>query len=215
MSGPFAQITQGPANTSGKNTNQQALVFDRQNNVVSSVGDAGTEQAHQTSMAVLNAQTALTAITTAQNLLSVTLNKGFLNRLARTLLVSGSIIYTSPGTTTPTISIAVKLGSVTLCTITTAAISSTASTNMPIQFAFQLDVAAIGASGTIEAHGQVSANLSANTAAAAITTFLDTNTAPSSAVDLTTSLALAVTIASSGAGITGAQLRQATLELVA
>jgi hypothetical protein len=200
MSGPFAQITQGPANTSGKNTNQQALVFDRQNNVVSSVGDAGTEQAHQTSMAVLNAQTALTAITTAQNLLSVTLNKGFLNRLARTLLVSGSIIYTSPGTTTPTISIAVKLGSVTLCTITTAAISSTASTNMPIQFAFQLDVAAIGASGTIEAHGQVSANLSANTAAAAITTFLDTNTAPSSAVDLTTSLALAVTIASSGAG---------------
>lgn len=215
MAAPFAQTTKGPSNTTGKNFSPQSLSLDTQNNVLSSVGDAGQEQAHQTAVLALNAQTALTAITTAQNLVALTLNKGFLNRIKRTLLVSGSLVYTSPGTTTPTISIAITLGGVTLCTITTAAISSTASTNMPIQFQFQIEVAATGATGTLETHGQVSANLTANTPAGQIATFLDTNTAVSSAVDLTSSLALACTIASSGAGITGATLRQGTIELVA
>lgn len=215
MSAPFAQITKGPSNTTGKNFSPQSLSLDSQNNILASVGDSGQEQVHQTALKILNAQTALTAITTAQNLINFALNKGVLNRLNRTLLISGSLVYTSPGTTTPTISIAIALGATVLCTITTAAISSTASTNMPIQFAFQLDVASVGAAGTLETHGQVSANITANTPAAAISTFLDTNTAVSSAVDLTSQLALTVTIASSGAGITGATLRQATVELVA
>jgi hypothetical protein len=133
----------------------------------------------------------------------------------RTVLVTGTLVYTSPGTTSPTISIALKLGATTLCTITTAAISTTASTNLPIQFAFQLGVVSAGAAGTIETHGAVNANITANTPAAAVASYLDTNTAVSSAVDLTSQLALTVTIASSGAGITGATLRQGAVEVVA
>lgn len=211
---PFAQITKGPSNTTGKNTSPQGITFDSQNNVMATVGDTGQEAVHQTSLTVLNAQTALTAITTAQNMISLALNKGFLNRLKRTLLISGALVYTTPGTTAPVISIAVTLGGVTLCTITLAAASTTASTNLPIQFQLQLEVASTGATGTLETHGQVSANLSANTPAAAISTFLDTNTAVSSAVDLTTALTLNVTIAATLA-VTSATLRQATVEVLA
>lgn len=210
----FAQITQGPANTSGKNGNVQSLILDRQNNIVSSVGDAGTEAAHQTALTVLNAQTALTTITTAQNFFNQTLNRGALNRQNRALCLSGAGIYTSPGTTTPAITIAVTLGAVTLCSITSSAASSTASTNMPFNFTFTLSVASTGASGTLEAHGQFNINLSANTPAAAVSSFNDTNTAVSSAVDLTAAQALKVTIAANST-ITSAQLRQFTLELLA
>lgn len=214
MSSPFSSITKGPSNTTGKNTSPQSLTFDSQNNIMATVGDVGSESALQTAMQVINAQTALTTITTAQTLISLALKAGVLNRLARTLTVSGSIIYTTPGTTTPAITLAIKLGSVTLCSIVLGACSSTASTNMPIQFSFELDVASVGASGTIEAHGQVNANLTANTPAAASSAFLDTNTAVSSAVDLTAAQTLTVTIAANSA-VSSAQLRQATIELVA
>lgn len=210
---PFAEITQGPATPTGKNTNKQALVFDRQNNVVESVGDAGQAAALQTALFIQTAQTALTAITTAQNLFSSTLPANALNKQNRTVGIWGSLIYTTPGTTTPTITIAVTLGGVTLCTITTAALSATASSNMPVQFWFYLTVATTGSSGTIEAHGQIDANISANTPAAAIASYNDTNTAVSSAVNLTAANALAITIAASSA-VTSAQLRQLTIEMM-
>jgi hypothetical protein len=214
MSAPFAQISQGPLNPTGLNTNPQALILDRQNNIVSSVGDSGMEEALEKLLSVAIEKTALTTITTAQTLFSKAMPANALNKKNRTLRVSGYLNYTSPGTTTPTITIALVLGAVTLCSITTAAISATASTSMPIWFQFDISVSATGSSGTFEAHGQLTANISANTPAAGTANYLDTNTAASSAVDLTAAQTLKTTIASSGAGISGAQLMLGEIELV-
>jgi hypothetical protein len=209
----FARITQGSGNPTAVDTNKQALILDSKNGIVETVRDDGAVMAHQTSLFVQSAQTALATITTAQNLFNQTLAKNTLNKLGRTLYISGSLIYTSPGTTAPTLTIALVLGAVTLCSITTAALSTTASTNMPVQFSFLLNVVSTGAAATIEAHGQVTANISANTPAAAAVSYLDTNTAVSSAVDLTAANALKVTIAAS-LTVTSAQLRQLTVEVV-
>lgn len=214
MAGPFAQITQGPATATGANPNKQALIFDRANNITESVGDAGQSAAHQTALLILAAQTALTTITTAQNFINLLLNAGVLNKLNRTVLISGSFIYTTPGTTAPVVTLTLKLGAVTLCTITLAALSTTASANMPVQFQFQLNVVSTGAAGTVESHGAVNANISANTPAAAASCFLDTNIAVSSAVNLQSALALTVQISSTLA-VSSAQLRQAAIEVVA
>lgn len=214
MSAPFAQITKGPATTTGNNTNPQALILDSASNIVESVGDNGKAQAHQTAILVLNAQTAITTVTTAQNLINQTLNRGVLNKQNRTLQISGSLVYTSPGTSTPKLTLAVALGAVSLCSIQTASLSASASTNMPVQFFFTITVATTGASGTIEAHGCVNANISANTPAAASASYLDTNTAVSSAVDLTSALALKLTAAADSA-ISSITLRQACVEVIA
>jgi len=212
MSGPFSQITQSPATATGKNTNQQSLIFDRKSNIVESVGDAAMAAALQSALYIQTAQTALTAVTTAQNLFNQTLNAGVLNKQNRTITVSAALIYSTAGGSTPTMTIALVLGGVTLCSITTAALNTAASTNMPVQFYFQLNVVTTGSAGTIESHGTVNANISANTPAAAIATYNDTNSAVSSAVNLTSALALQIQVSASAA-ISSIQLRQLEVEL--
>ena len=209
----FETITQGPNGPSGQNSGAapNGLSFDRQNNLLSSVGNAAQEQLLETVLLALQAQTALSTITTAQNLLSLTLNAGALNRANRTLRFTGYVIYTTP-VGTPTLTIALKYGATTLCSITTAATAGSG-TNIPLQFEFELSVATTGAAGTIESHGALIANITA-TAAAATAQYCDTNTAAATAQNLTTSQALAVTIAASTT-VTSAQLRFATVEVVA
>lgn len=210
----FSQITSGPSGASGSNNNAPGLTFDQQNGIVAAVGSAHTESVMHMTLALFQAQTALTAITTAQALFIAALNAWLLQRVGRTIRVTGFLIYTTAGTTTPTITIALVLGAVTLATITTAATSATASANLPIQFEFVFTVASTGTAGTIEAHGTVAANISANTPAAAAAQYSDTNTAVSSAVNLETALNLEVTIAASLA-VSSAQLRLATVEVMA
>jgi len=168
----------------------------------------------QSALLALGVQTALTNISTAQNLLSFSLPGGSLNKLGRTFQVNIWGIYSFAGGSTPTISIALKIGSVTICTLTSTAINTAASTNLQFQASFQVTVSAIGATATVEAHGTLSINLSANTPGAAMSQFVDGNTAASSAIDLTTAQNLVATIASSGT-LSGAQVRSATVELVA
>jgi hypothetical protein len=210
---PFNQITKGPSGANGGNQSSPGLVLDTQNNICASVGDSRVEAIHQTSLQILTAQVALTAITTAQNLINKAINGGLLNRIGRTIQISGSLIYTSPGTTAPVITIALVVNGVTLCSIVLGAISTTASANMPIQFQFTFTTVSVGAAGTIESHGWVCANLSANTPAAAATEFMDTNTAVSGAVNMNAAGAIAVTIAANSV-VTSAQLRQAMIEVV-
>jgi len=160
------------------------------------------------------AQTALSTITTAQTLDSLTLPAGVMNNVNRDLRVCFQGVYTSPGTTTPTITVALKIGSsVTPITITSAAISSTASTNMPFQGCYDVATAAVGATGTDEAHGYLDVNISANTPAAASTRYLDTNTAVSSTYDHTASNTATLSIAASST-VTSATLRWAKWELL-
>lgn len=207
--GPFSQITQGPASTTGVNTSKQSLIYDRQNGIVESVPDSGTTQALQTAIAILQAQAALTAVTTAQTLLNANLPAGMLNKLNRTLLITGTAIFTTAGT--PQITIVLKLGAVTLLTIQTPAIGA-AQTNGQIQFALTLSVASTGAAGTLEVHGSLSVQ-GGGTLAASVPQYFDQNIAVSSAVNLTAALALTATIAST-VSLSSAQLRQGTIEVL-
>lgn len=160
----------------------------------------------------LGPQTALTAITTAQTLLSSAIAAGAMNRVGATLLVQGSLIYSTTVGNVATISLAVTLGGVTLATITTAATNTAASTNLPINFSFTLTTVSIGASGTLIAVGNVNANIG-TTAAAATANYASTNTAASSAVNLVTAETLTVTIAASAA-VPSATLLSATVQQV-
>lgn len=206
------RVTYGPPFANGVNTfDQKAILLDQTNGVVYSSGSGNGRkvQAAMCAPLVLPAQTAKTAITTAQILLSFAFAPGALNVTGRKLRVKGVLIYSTTAANVATISLALKLGSVTLCTITTAATNTTASTSLPIHFEFELTVVTLGATATLESHGRVDANIG-TAAAAAVAVYLDTNTAVSSAVNLTTTETLEVTIAASAA-VPSAQLRSATV----
>jgi hypothetical protein len=213
MSG-FQGITSGPSNASGQNplATPNGLVLDNQNNLVSSVGISGVESLLEAALLTLQEQTALTSISTAQNLIAFALNSWLLNRLNRTLRIKGRGIYSFAGGSTPTITLALLLGATSLASITTAAINTAASTNLPFDFEFLLSVAATGSSAAeIEAHAKLAINITANTPAAAVATYLDTNTAVVGSLNLEQALDLYVTIASSGT-LSSAQLLFATVE---
>jgi len=207
------RVTKGPLNSAGTNPfDSEAILLDIQNDILEVSGSGQVRRALRKAISIIQEQTALTAITTAQTLLSKAINAGAMNVSNRTVRLRGSLIYSTTSTNVATITIALKLGSVTLCTITTAATNTAASTNLPIQFDFMFSVASTGASATLESHGSLKANIG-TTAAAAIAEYLDTNTAVSSAVDLTAAQTLTLTIAASAA-VPSAQLLHAELELV-
>ena len=214
MSAPFAQINQGPPSKTGIVTSPCALFLDRKSNIVGSSGDGNSYQAHQTTRFLLTAQTALTAVTTAQTLFTKALNAGELNMSGRTYSLTGYGIYTFAGGSTPNITFTLTLGGVTIATVVAGALNTAASTNMPFDFSFTFTVATTGSSGTVEAHGYVDMNLTANTPAGVMSYFRDVNTAVSAAIDLTAADTLALTVAS-GNAIASIQLRLATLEVVA
>ena len=206
------RITYGPPSGAGTNAfDQKALVLDQTNGVLY-VSGASNNRKLMVAMGaplVLTAQTAKTAITTAQSLLSFAFTPGALNVTGRKMRVRGCLIYSTTAANVATISLALVLGGVTLCTITTGATNTAASTNLPIWFEFELTVVTLGATATIESHGRVDANIG-TVAAAVAGTYLDTNTAVSSAVNLTAASTLSVTIAASAA-IPSAQVRSASV----
>lgn len=203
------RITNGPQ--SDPFDSPGATVVDQLTGTIGVITSTRVLQRARTRLLTLQGQTALTAITAAQTLLSLPFKAGALNAVGRSLRVKGTLIYSTTSTNVATISFAIKLGSTTLCTITTAATNTAASTNLPIQFEFNLTVAVAGASATIESHGAVQANIG-TVAAAAVAAYLDTNTAVSSAVDLTAAQTLTVTIAASAA-VPSAQLVLASVDL--
>lgn len=211
----FEVITSGPSGPSGQNpqATPNGLAFDKLNSLLAVVGISGLEKLLTTIVTTFQEQAALNAITTAQVLLTQPLPAWMLNRLGRNLKIRGRGLYTSPGTTAPVVTLAVLLGATTLVSITLPALSTTASANMPFEFEFDLSVAAAGAADAaeIEAHGKVTANITANTPHAACAVFLDENIAPVAAVNLESALALEVTIAST-LTVTSAKLLWATIE---
>ncbi len=204
-------VTQGPP-TAAECFGTEGTILDAANNVLYTFGTSRTPAAVMSSQLTLGIQTALTAITTAQNLFTQVLGPGYLNLVGRTLKVTGSLIYSTTAANAAAISIAVKLGAVTLGTITTAATNTAASTNLPINFTFTVSVASIGASGTLVTVGEMNADIG-TTAASAVATYLDTTTTASSAADLLTTQTLAVTIAASAA-VPSATLLNASVQLL-
>lgn len=210
----FAQVVNGPNTTNAcPGSTPPVLIVDKLSNVVSSCGTSGTAQAFETAVATFGAKTAVTTVTTAQTMASVTMTAGLQNFPTRTLRICGSGIYTTPGTTTPAMTILITEGGITPVSITTAALSATASTNMPFQFCFNITTGTLGATGTVEAHGRLTVNVSDNTPAAAAVSYLDTNTAVSSALNLNAANTLAVKVSADSA-ISSVQLRQLTVELI-
>lgn len=191
----------------------EGLILDKKNNNLYIFGDSRTPQLLAGGGTVVGPQTALTAITTAQTLLSKTFAAGALNYVGATVQVSGSLIYSTTTANVATITLAVLLGAVSLASITTAATNTTASTNLPINFSFTLTVVSIGAAGTLVAVGNVNANIG-TTAAAATANYASTNTGVSSAVNLLIAEILTVTIAASAA-IPSATLLSATVQQIA
>jgi hypothetical protein len=170
------RVTNGPLNSAGTNPQDQfALILDSQNNFVeSSIG--GARQILRARIAVWRALAQLVTITTAQTLFSKIFNANALGVLNRTIFVKATVVYASTTANVATITFAITLGGVTICSITTAATNTTASTNLPIEFEFELNVAQIsGIYGVVIGHGAIRANISSNSPAAAIAEYLDTN----------------------------------------
>jgi hypothetical protein len=209
MSGPFAKTTFGPPAPTGLDTDKGALIADVLNGVVDMVDMNGNVHTLGAALNLLQAQTALTNVTSAQPLFSIPLPAGAMNKKNRALQIQGFLIATV-GAGTPTVTIAIKLGGTTIFTITTAALA--VSTNLQIFFDVLISVVTTGATGTVEAHGQVTAQLSA-ALGTAVAQYQDQNIAPSSAIDLTAAQSLGATIAASGT-VASVQLRNALIEVV-
>jgi len=191
----------------------QGTILDKVNNMLYTFGVGRVLALMQSAVLQLGIQTALTAITTAQNLLSYTFGAGALNVAGRTFRVNGAVIFATTTANVASLTIAVKLGTVTLATITTAATNTTAGTGLPINFDFTVTTATTGATGTLYALGGVKVDL--NSAPTGSTTeYLINNTAVSSAVNLTAAQTLTVTIAASAA-VPSAQLMNAAVTMLA
>lgn len=209
------RIIAGNLSSAGTNPfDQQAIIQDIQNGVLSISGTSRRIVALRAMLLGLAAQTALTAITVAQNLFTYPVAAGFLNIVGRRLKVSFTLIYSTTAGQVATLGFALKLGSVTLCSIVTAATNTAASTNLPVHVEFSIAIASLGASGTIESHGRVEANIG-TAAAAAVAVYLDTQAVVSAAVNLTAAQTLAVTLTGGGGAVPSAQIRDATIEVVA
>lgn len=139
---------------------------------------------------------AATVVNTATTITgsSFTLPAGVMNVAGKTLEGEGWL--TSINTTgTPTVAIAVKIGSITLATCTSAAITN--AVTAPVHFTFTVKTAAIGASGTDESHCALDIPLAA--AGNAVGRYLDANVAVSSTYDHTAANAIVLVGTSAGA----------------
>ncbi len=130
---------------------------------------------------------------TDQSLLSFPIPAGALNTVGRTLRISGAGLYTTQAGQTPVVTVKVKLGSLTLLSWASAA-TSAAAADMPWNFAVDITTAVVGASGTLEAHGNLVFNLG-TTPGVDSNIIPDTNTATIGTVDLAAAQTLQITIA--------------------
>jgi len=194
------------------NSTQAALAIDTASDVLY-VCPGGPCQSIAQTLSVQTAQTALTNVTSAQTMFSVSLKQGVMNVVGRTLRVCGEAMF-SNGATTPAITIGVKIGSSVTPVSATSASNANSNTNAPLNFCFNITTNATGASGTDEAHGWLTdATAAAWSAGTAVATYVDGNTAVSSTYDHTAANTLAVNI-SSTATLTSVTPRHLFVELI-
>jgi hypothetical protein len=136
-------------------------------------------------------------VSTAQNLMSFSVPAGSMNKLLKSLRIFGRGLYTTAGAQTPTLTVAITIGGVSVLSFVSTA-TTASQTNLPWEFEAWITTSLVGSSGTVEAHGQMQIKLGSG-ASGASTDFLDTNTAASSAINLTNANTLQVTITSSTA----------------
>lgn len=133
------------------------------------------------------AQAAVTTVTTAQTMLTIPLRAGAQNVSGMDMQVCGEGVFTDT-TNTPQITIQLVEGGITPVTVQTAALNATAVTNGQFGFCFDVTTTATtGTSATLEAHGWLDIDDSGVAPASnpKLSRYRDTNTAVSSAIDLT------------------------------
>lgn len=141
-----------------------------------------------------------TNATTATALMTYVFPGGSLNTLSRIIDIYAAGEYTTDSGTARTITLALTFGdgtnTRTLGTWTTGA-TTASQTGMPWNFDFAAVVSTAGSSGKLFGHGTANVTLGAS-AAGALTSYNDTNTAASSTLDLTKQITLSVTQLYSG-----------------
>lgn len=139
--------------------------------------------------------------TSEQFLMELAAGAGYFNSSGQPFVINGAFVYTTPAAQTPTITINVRLCTVSGCgsgtnrllatIVTTATLASV--TNNPVNINLMAVNHATGATGTLEVHGPLSVDLGALTATAD-SIFNDTNTAVSGTIDLTAALFVDFTV---------------------
>lgn len=150
--------------------------------------------------------TAIVTITTIQAFdPGCILAAGLQNVSGKHLLVTGNIIYTSSAQT-GTATVSLTEGGITPVAITSAAITTGGQTNAQLKFSFDVTTALTGTAGTLEPHGILYFQGASAANGTAMTIFGDTNTAVSSAINLTASNTLKINLTMTSS-TTSAQLR--------
>lgn len=147
--------------------------------------------------------------TSDQQLIELSLGAGYFNSSKQPFLFDGAGVYTTQTAQTPTITLKIKLCTVSGCgsgtVVTLISIVSTATiaavTNNNWNLAILGYTATTGATGNLEIHGPLAVDLGALTTTAD-SVFVDTNTAVSGNIDLTAALFVDFTIAFSTNAVT-------------
>jgi len=162
----------------------------------------GITSAHNLTIGVNTTPITATNPSSAADLMELVLPTGYWNFAGRTIYLFASGVYTTAGGQTPTITIAVNVGSLGALSFVSSA-TTAAVTTKPWNLEGFLSVVTAGSSGTLEAHGICNFELGGGAAGSvAVSSFNDTNSAVSSALDLTAAqdLECNVIMSSSNAG---------------
>lgn len=167
----------------------------------------------QTPVVNVTPVTVSTNTTSDQNLMAGTVSANTMNSVGKTLKIFGAGVYTTPVANLSTITVKVKLGSLTLATFISSANPGTV-TNNPWNFTTYVTTQTAGSSAVFETHGSLTIDLGATPSLASLT-FMDVNTAVSSTLDSTSSQTLQITVAfSSGSASNSATQRQLIGEFI-
>jgi hypothetical protein len=164
-------------------------------------------------LCVWQPQTPITTVTTIQvlNSTSCTIPAGAINVVGKTVHVKGYYVF-SNAADTPVMTVTLKLGTVLMAAPLSAANANTNSSS-PVWFEFYATVASTGAAGTLEAHGTLIDTVSSATHGVAAAVYSDFLAAASSAVDLTASEAITLSLTSSSGTVTTATMRWGQVDI--
>lgn len=173
-------------------------------NQVTTVTSSGGGSATGNAVVSVTPVTVSANTTADQKMIELSLAAGYLNSLNQPFLFNAAGVYTTALAQTPTLTYKLKLCTVSGCgsgaVVTLASIVSGAtlagSTNDGWNFSFMGYTAATGATGNVEIHGPLFADLGALPGSAA-SVYNDTNAAVSGNIDLTAALFLDFTVATS------------------
>ncbi|MFZ1974737.1 MAG: hypothetical protein WAU89_17960 [Candidatus Acidiferrales bacterium] len=151
--------------------------------------------------------------TSDQDLMSIIVPANTLNSVGRTLRVKAKSVYSTPMSSTATITVKVQLGTLTLLTLVTSANAGSITNN---GFLVEADITTqtAGSSAKFESSGKLEIDLGAAQSSVA-SVFVDSNSAVSSTLDITQNQTLQITIAfSAGSASNSATQRQLILGTV-